>query len=394
MEDVGSELEALDAEDGTPAPETPPQKPAVKPPARPGQKPPEGTKPAETPPADGKGTKPADVPAEPVKVADLRAAYKGLKEKEETEYKPLAAEVTQLRAKVKELESGGGVDAKTLTERATKAEARVAELEGAIKFADYRKSREFIDKYQKPYAEAWTRAVHDFEQLTVDVPTGEVDQGTGQPLTVRRKATAQDLLRLANMELSEMDEQAETMFGRSAARVIRHVEKVRELSDAMTQALEEAEKSTKERESKLSTELEQRREFGRKVWTETNTELATKYPNWFAPAEGDQEGNDLLAKGFAFADRLFSPTPETAPKTPIASVRLQAIIRNKAANHDRLALRVKKATARIKELETALKEYEDSGPPAPGGGAPGDRGGNGADWRKSDEAEIDALDER
>jgi len=126
----------------------------------------------------------------------------------------------------------------------------------------------------------------------------------------------------------------------------------------------------------------------RKLWAQTNQALTEKYKNWFAPEEGDADGNDLLTKGRQLADRMFSPTEETRPKTPEEAVRLHALIYNKAANHDRLALRLKKASARVKELEESLKQYEDS---EPHGGRPGSGRAAGAPGIGDYESEIDAL---
>lgn len=311
--------------------------------------------------------KPEDAaPIKPVKAAELRVAYDNLKKEKREVLEP---KIQQLEARIKEFESKVPEDTKPIIEKMSAIEKRNAELEEHIQFVDYQKSKEFTEKYQQPYTEAWTKAVADFGQLTVKVP-GPVDEATGeqQPATAR-PATADDLIYLANLPLSQMDDQAEAMFGKSAARVIRHVERVRELSDAQNRALAEAQKKggewTKQRQAQ-SQQLQQQKDA---LWTQYNKEIAERFPKMFAPEEGDAEGNALLAKGFALADRLFAPTKDSQPQTVEERVQLHALIRNKIANHDRLARRLKAAQTELAETKAALEAYEKSEPPAGKGGS-------------------------
>ena len=96
---------------------------------------------------------------------------------------------------------------------------------------------------------------------------------------------------------------------------------------------------------------------------------ADRFPKMFAPVEGDTEGNELLAKGFAAADRLFAPTKDSAFKTPEERIQFHALLRNKIANHDRLALRLKTMQAELAEAKESLAAYEKSEPPAGKGGS-------------------------
>lgn len=374
MADVEADLEAMSAADDAPA------KPAVKPPdAKPDTevKPPDkGTEPKQD-------TTPKE-PEPPKRAKELREAYDGLKTRVSTELEP---KIKNLEAKIREYESKKPEDTAPILEKVAALEKRNAELESHIKYVDYTKSTEFVDKYQKPYQEAWTKATADFAQLNVRIPAG-VDEATGEQKFTTRKATTDDLLALANMPIGEMDERAEQMFGKSAPRVIRHVEKIRELALAQDQALTKAQQEAGERSKLNEAQTKAQREKAVSLWNTANADLAAKYPKFYAPEEGDTEGNALLEKGFALADRLFIPTAETAPKTPEEQVKLHARIRNKVANHDRLAFRLNNANKRIAELEKTLAEFEKS---EPKGGehkakAPVDNGAE--DWEK----EIEALD--
>ena len=333
---------------------------------------PTGEKPGDQPPPE---------PGEPVKISDLRTAYQTLKKKVKEEFEPKLQQVQTLEAKIKELETSNPPEVSILQERLSAAEKRRDELETEIRFVDYSKSKEFADKYQKPYTDAWRSAMNDLAELTVEDPNGST-----------RKASQEDLLKLSNLPLGEARRQANALFGDSADDVMAHRRNIIQLSNAQSKALEEARLAGTEKAKLSDTERKAQIEKTQKAWGEVNSAIAKKWPNMFAPVEGDTEGNSLLEKGRALADRLFSPTEETRPKTPEEALQVHAMIRNKVANHDRLALRLKGARARIAELEASLKEFEAHSPNGGlSGGAPG---GGTKDFMDEVDAEIDAMDKK
>lgn len=356
-----SDIEGLD-------PDRKPIKPAEKPDddlARTGEVVPP-KKPDDKPDDTKPPVKPDEPTVKPVKAAELRAAYDNLKKEKREVLEP---KIQSLESKIKELEARQPEDTKPMVEKMTAIEKRNAELEQHMQFVDYRKSKEFTEKYEQPYTEAWGKAVADFGQLTVKVP-GPADETTGEPTSTTRPATADDLLYLANLPLSQMDDQAEAMFGKSAARVIRHVEKVRELSDAQNKALAEAQQKSGQWSKERQLKQQQERQQYHKLWTDYNKEIDDRFPGMFGPEEGDTEGNALLEKGFAMADRLFAPPKDAPPQTPEERIQFHAVLRHKIANHDRLVLRLKRVNAELAEAKTALEAYEKSEPPAgKGGGA-------------------------
>lgn len=323
----------------------------------------------------------------PGPTAELKKVYEELKAKVATEYEPKLARITELETKLAEYEKNGGETQKQYEERVSAAEKRATELEQEIEFVNFSKSQKFQNEYAKPYQEAWTKAVGDFSQLMVKVQTGTDE--IGEPTYQTRKAGAEDLLALANMPLSEMDDAAERMFGKSAPRVIRHVEKVRELSEKQSEALANAHKNGSERQKQRE---QQQKDFeaqrGTK-WTEANKVLVTKYPKLFGPVEGDAEHNTMLQKGYDRADRLFSPKEDNKPKTLEEAIQLHAVIRAESAAFRPTARKLKLANARIAELESELKQYQDSEPPAGSAGAKARTATT--NWREEAEAEIDAL---
>lgn len=407
MADIIGDLGAMD--EGKPAPSIPRDdkgkfvkstdkpKPAEKPVETPVDKPTEAPadKPVETPQAEVK----------PVKAAELRTAYEGLKKRVREELEP---EVQKLRAKVKEFETQSPEAASPLLDKIKALEGRNSQLEQHMAYVDYTQSRDFLTKYQEPYRQAWQDAVTEFRELTVREQTGEDEMG--EPVFKTRPADENDLLRLANMKLSEMDEAATKMFGASAARAINHIQNVKKLSGAQARAVEEARTKAKEFQTQRAAEFQQRAKQLADTWQDINKSLQEKFPKAFAPEEGNAEDKTSHTKGFALADLLFlgpeALTPEQLDalpkgfqdtlraKKPLSEtqrVQLHALARLKMANHDRQIVRLKAAQLRIKELEKELAEYEQSSPSAERA-ASGERAGRPLSPEEQIEQELRALD--
>ena len=313
-------------------------------------------------------------PAKPFKAADLRAAYDGAKQK----IKEYETKIPALEAKLKEYESKQPEANKPLLERLAALEKENNDFKEELKFSNYVKHPEFTEKYQKPYNEAWAKAVREIEQLAVTQEDGS-----------QRQATPGDILALANSPLATLDERAETMFGRSAARVIRHVERIRDLAEAQEKAIADAKTGGTERENQRRVQQEQRNSRVSQILQQTNTDLATKYPRWFGHEPTDAEGNALFDKGMDYVDKVFSGDPSIPEEARISRM---AVIRNKAANHDRLALHLKNANAQIAELKASLEAFEKSEPAA--GKAGEARVAKGGNWLDDANAEIDALNRK
>lgn len=288
---------------------------------------------------------------EPATVPEVRKAYETLKKRVKEDFEPKIQQLQALQARVKELETTAPPEVKTLQERLASAEKRRDELEQEIHFVDYSKSKEFVEKYQQPYVEAWADARKDLAELSVENPDGTV-----------RPATDEDMINIARLPLGEARKLANELFGDSADDVMAHRRRIIDLAAAQSKALATAKTSAAERAKLKETEMRTSSERNTKVWNEANTALVAKYPKTFGKVEDDPEGNALLEKGFSLADRIFAQTPENTPKTPEEAAHIGALIRHKIANHDRQVLWLKKATAKIKDLETRLAEYEKSDP--------------------------------
>ncbi len=325
--------------------------------------------------------------------------YKELDKTVKREYEPKLKRLSELEAKVKEYESRDDGQMKATQERIAQIEKRNAELESRIKFKDFESSKEYQEGHQKPLEEAWANATRELKGLTMTVE----DPKTGESVT--REVTPADLAYLANLEPAVRRTEINRLFPEDKEEVKRHINQINHLSEkaeaAKKKAAEEAETYTRTQ----SEQQQQQQAMRTKMWKSVNETLSTKYPQWFAKVEGDNEGNTLFDRGSALADLVFNPhelTPERiehlpkifreaiAAKKPFTQdmlVKAQSIARNKAANHDRLAFQNKALTAKVAELEESLKAFEASSPDnVPAGGA---RKVNGeVTW----ERELEALD--
>lgn len=253
---------------------------------------------------------------------------------------------------------------KQIEEHKKEAEA----LREEIRFLDYSKHPEFKQKYQVPYENAWKRAMSELSEISL------TDPETGN----RRAATADDLYALVNMPLGKARETAESIFGTFADDVMQHRKAIRELYDAQSQALMEAktkgaerEKQQRELNEKQTTEV---KDFISKTWESANAEITTdqKYGRYVSPEEGDQEGNQRLAKGFELVDRAWSEDPRDPNLTPeqrASIVRRHAAVRNRAAAFGKLLHLLQKTEAEKAALAKELEGFKQSVPPA-GGSAP------------------------
>ena len=332
-------------------PDTPPAataKPKVEPDEAPGNEPTPGAEPAEAPVS---GTPPVD-PAKKGKVSPWKLVeeHKAARLKAETELVELRKSIVD-PAKVKELET-----------RASDFEKRAKELDDHMKFVDYTRSQEFQDKYKKPYDDSWQKWMGELGELTVQDANGQ-----------ERPLAPQDLLELVNLPLQRAREEAESKFGNFADDVMAARKEIRGLFDSQNKALAEAKKSSSERIAQMQKQHQESQETLRKeitsVWEAANKSVTTDetLKKFFAPVEGDEEGNTRLQKGYEMADRAFSVNPNNPQFTAeqrAEVVRLHAAIRNRSAGFGRLAYQNAKLESTIKELTETLNKYKGVQPPA------------------------------
>lgn len=348
-------------------PEPTPTKDEVRPDDSPNAKPelddtsalPEGTK----NPGEPTETKEGEV-AEPKKEKKVRP-WKLVEEWKKTsnEWKTKAESATQELERIK---AGKPAELpKEVTERISQAEAKIKEYEDHLRFLDYQRHPEFQDKYQKPYEAAWKRATSELAEVSVTDPA----TGTARP------ATAEDMLALINLPLGKAREYANQIFGDFADDAMAHRKEIKGLFDSQQAALKEARDNgaarMKEQQEKQKAQQEELSKFVTETWSEANRSAVTdeKYGKYFAPVEGDQQGNSALAKGFELVDKAFSANPHDPSLTPEQRkeiIRMHAAMRNRGAAFGRMRQWIEQRDARIAELEKELEDYKKSEPSSTG----------------------------
>lgn len=276
--------------------------------------------------------------------------------------------VEQYKTKAKELETKLAELSKSplppekvkpFEEQINELKKRNEQLEKDMRFVDYQKTDEFKNRYQKPYEESWKRAMTELSEVTIMDDSG-----------AERAIEAKDVLQLVNMPLREAKQLAQERFGDFADEVMQHRKEIRRLFDEQTTAIQKAREEgsewQKQQEEVRTKAFKETSESVIKHWNEANEAAAAdpKYGKFFKPVEGDQEGNQRLAKGFELADRAFSENPLNAktPEERAAIVRRHAAVRNRCAAFGRLVFQNQKYETRISELESKLKEYESAQP--------------------------------
>ncbi len=241
---------------------------------------------------------------------------------------------------------------------------RAQELEDEIRFVNYEKSPEFQDKYQKPYKEAWTKAMNELRELTI-----EQEDGT------HRQVSPNDLLRLVNAPLGQAREMAETMFGAFANDVMVHRKEIKNLFDKQSSALEEARTKGAERERTMLESYQNMTQTMQKTvsghWQKAQ-EAALADANigkYLKPIEGNEEHNTRLTKAQELIDQAFKENPldpRLTEEQREAIVKRHAALRNRAIAYGPLMNENKTLQARVSELEEKLKQYQGSTPETTG----------------------------
>jgi hypothetical protein len=281
------------------------------------------------------------------------------------------ARAKQAEERAKQLESAGipPEKLKPYEEKLSSAEKRAQELEQEIRYVNYQKTEDFKKNYQEPYEAAWKTALREMSEVTV------FDGNTGE----ERQMNAQDLLEFVNSDLSkESIERMKEKFGDFFEDAKQYRKEIKRLNEKQVERLEQAKKESVEwhnqQEESRRKSFGEISEFVKKNWSEANESAANdpKYGKFFKPADGDQEGNQRLAKGFELADRAFSENPLNA-KTPEERreiIRRHAAVRNRCAAFGRLVYQNGKLEAQVAEYQAKLKEYEGAEPSRTAGAKP------------------------
>jgi len=268
----------------------------------------------------------------------------------------LEAEVADLKKLVANPETR-----KAEVERLSAIEKRNQELEETIKFVDYSKSKEFTEKYQKPYEAAWTRAMSELKELTVE------DTATGET----RSMAPADLLDLVNLPLLKAREKADELYGAAANEVMAYRKEIRGLYEQQSQALDQARKSGVEKHQQDTAQHAQKMQALQaetsKHWEAVNKailENETTGP-YFRPVEGNDEINGRLEKGYKFVDETMAMNPLNPSLTPEQrqdAIKRHASLRHRAAAFGRMRHEVETLRKQYAEVRKKLTQFEGSVP--------------------------------
>lgn len=346
--------------------------------------PPPATPRQQTPPAPGEGetippegeTAPPDpgTPPDPKAQATPPADPKAGKSNPWKVVDHWKAKYTELEKKVAESSSLPEAKQKEYLSQIETLQKRNEQLENEMRFVNYQESEEFKGKYQKPYEEAWSRAMSELQDIQITDPNTQVV----------RPATHQDLLEICQLPLNKARELANAVFGDFADDIMAYRKEIKSLFSARESALKEA-KETGATRDKTQRELmaKQTGEIHEQVkasWEKATQEYTSdeRYARFFTPVEGDQDGNQRLAKGFALVDRAWAENPADPRLTPeqrAAAVRRNAAVRFRAAAFGRVVALLNASHAELEATRNELAQFKGSVPPT--GGTPTPPGENG-----------------
>jgi hypothetical protein len=266
--------------------------------------------------------------------------------------------------RIEEIKSASPVDHpeyKTLKETLAQKEKREKELVDELRYYNFEKHDEgFKTQFDAPYRAAWVAAVEEISQFPVML---EGD--------ATRPANADDLLKLVNLPPVEARELAEQMFGKYADDVLMERKRVREKFDARARALNDAKKGLGEtqaaKEKQKATAEKELADNITKLW-ESSKKFTVEHPQYgefFKPIEGDQDGNQRLAKGFELVERAMNEDPNDPSLTPqqrAEIIRRHSFVYHRAAAFGRSVMKIKSLTAKVAEMEKELAQYRNTEP--------------------------------
>lgn len=331
--------------------------------------------------------KAADAPKAPVE-PDLKTP-KALREA----YDLTKKERDDLKAKVEELarakEEGTKAEvAKAQAELNSKydqLQKKYDDSESRLRYVDYQQSDDFKDRYENPLTDAWKNAGAKLKGYTVT----EID-GTKRPIT------GEDIASLVYMEPGAAHEKAEAQFGSRAAVVMRYVEKISELHESKTNALDEWKKKGSEHQEGQKRAQEERIKQATELYEGRQNELRKSAPELYDfNAEEDigkeakeyidsrEKVNALAFRGIGLKDGV----------TPDERMRIVMRAQGDVAAASRILpfhiLRANKLEEQVAALQKKLDKYQKT-EPQPGGGH-SKAGGNGKPEQKDIVSGIDDL---
>lgn len=359
LDGFGSESDE-DQEIKRPVPKPREEKPAAKPEPAPKQK----AAPVEEKKAEKTVEKPAD---KPLPAPELRKAYERLK----AEHNALKAEREAEKAKASEPKPEDPA-AKEYTEKLTAYEKQIeAERKRAKDLDD--KIRQIAYEHSDEYKTQYVQPIIDAVKLGQKAVTGMVySDSEGNT----RAATAEDFNEvLSATDFTKARQIAKARFPEDAMEVMSLwkdvMKEVGRKDEALVKWQNEAGIRDQQRVAQEKTVSESRN----KIWEVSNRAAEEKYPQFFKPIEGDDEGNSILAQGFNRARAVFNGgkmLDDNGNEITLSDedmVKLHSEAYMKIAGFNRLARSNRMMQKQIDELKAKIDGYEKSAPKGGDGAA-------------------------
>lgn len=269
-------------------------------------------------------------------------------------------EITRLNERLKALESSPretGREETAVKERLATLEKQLEERDNEVKLFRYERSQEFDDKFQKPYVQGLKAAYALVTGLTVKEKGATPDD----PPT-ERQAAQKDFDAVLSLSEGPAWRKAKELFGEDAQIVYTHYQKLFGIKQDADNAIStHRQKAAEQEKTDIATRARETEGIS-KMWREANDGLQNKYPKWFKPVEGDEEGNKLLENGYQMADSFFT---QRASMTPQQRVILDAQVRNRTAAFPRLVFQLKQARTELEAAKKELQGFKESTPGKP-----------------------------
>lgn len=310
------------------------------------EKSPVGNSPAEKTEAVDNQDKKTKEKVNPWKLVEEHKSARATQEKEIADLRKLVPNAEARKAEMAEVES---------------IKKRNQELEEHIKFVDFQQSREYKEKYEKPYEDQWKKSMRELKGISALSEDGS--EG--------REIVPQDVLDIVNMSTAAARKAAIDRFGEFANDVMAQRDKIRGLFDARQEALDLARKEGVTRAESQTNEQQQRMaamsQEVKGIYDKAVESFANKpaMKEYFQPIEGDEEANARLERGYALVDEAFSKNPMDPNLTPEqrnSIVKKHAAVRHRAAAFSRATHLLAKERALVASLRSKLAQFEKTVP--------------------------------
>jgi cysteinyl-tRNA synthetase len=236
-------------------------------------------------------------------------------------------------------------------------ETRQQQLEAELYSRDYRESPEFKAKYQ-------AKADKIFQTVQTELKGIQVTEND-----VQRPATLADFGKIRSFGDSQVEQrrQAKALFGEDADVVLSLARELKGIEDVANDEIEAKRNGFQSERQQQQQRFQSELQTGQRVFGEYDKLLVEKFPQYFAPIEGNDEFNQALQQGVQFVD---SNSTGFNQKSPEQRAQSSALIRRWASAWPANQILIKQNTAKIAELEATVLKLQGSDP-----GAGGESGG-------------------